>query len=184
MEGPGVQGQRLLCLGEYKDPALSPWILAFKHGRRKDLAQPLGALLAARVLERWVKPGQVTRPGVLVPVPLHPARRVERGYDQALELATALGRHLGWPVESPLRRIRFSAPQGSWRAQARSKNVEQAFVLRERDLERLAGRDLWLVDDVTTSGETLGVCRQALRGFRVRGALVLARAGLASWSNR
>jgi hypothetical protein len=55
---------------------------------------------------------------------------------------------------------------------------------RRRDLERLAGRDLWLVDDVTTSGETLGVCRQALRGFRVGGALVLARAGLASWSNR
>ena len=51
----GMERQRLLCLGQYKDPPLSAWILAFKHGHRADLAEPLGALLAQRVLTRWGK---------------------------------------------------------------------------------------------------------------------------------
>lgn len=174
-----MERQRLLCLGQYKDPPLSAWILAFKHGHRADLAEPLGALLAQRVLTRWGKSEGGLGPGVLVPVPLHPARRVERGYDQAWELAVVLGRHLGWPVEAALRRVRSSAPQGSWRALERGKNVEQAFAPVPQRAAGLEGRDLWLVDDVSTSGETLRCCRKALGSHSVRGALVLARAGLA-----
>lgn len=175
----GGLSPRLLCLGEYREPRLNPWILAFKHGGRVDLAQPLGALLASRVLARWGGAGKAPETGTLIPVPLHPARKAERGYDQALELALVLGRHLGWPVESPLERVRSTAPQGSWRAPTRGKNVEQAFRASPARILALKKKPLWLVDDVTTSGETLGACAAALAGANVAGALVLARAGLA-----
>lgn len=170
---------RLLSLGPYSWPALHPWILAFKHGKRVDLAHPLGALLAARVLGRWGGPGRLLCPGILVPVPLHPARRAERGYDQALELAIVLGRHLGWPVESRLVRVRSTAPQGSWRAPSRGRNVGQAFRDLGQEPAQGEGARIYLVDDVTTSGETLRSCAAALPAFSVRGALVLAQARVA-----
>jgi ComF family protein len=99
---------------------------------------------------------------LIVPVPLSGLRRRLRGYNQSEALASALGRELGLPVlPGALRRRRHGAPQArSASAEERRRNVAGAFQARG---EELAGRRVLLVDDVTTTGATLGACAAALR---------------------
>jgi predicted amidophosphoribosyltransferase len=171
---PGFRG--VLALGDYRaDAGLADWVLALKHGGRRDLAPPLARALAARLAQdargaRWRR--------VLVPVPLHPLRRVERGYDQALLLAREVAAEARLPAVRALARSRATAPQGAAGARSRRANVAGAFRPR-RGAPPLAGADAWLVDDVVTSGATAEACAEVLRAQGVRAVYVLcvARAG-------
>ena len=162
---------------------LREWVLALKHGGRRDLAHPLGACLASRWTELPNRsPDSASRANdVLVPVPLHRWRALERGYDQALTLAQAISRASGVPLRAVLRRARATVPQGSPGAASRSANVQGAFrVARSARARRwLEGRNAWIVDDVLTSGATASECAQHLRGLGARNVsvLVVARAG-------
>jgi ComF family protein len=112
----------------------------------------------------------------LVPVPLHPARRRERGYNQAAAIARAIGRSGGVPVrEDLLRRVRRTGTQTRLGGRKRASNLDGAF--RAAPARSEAGLRLLLVDDVCTTGSTLGHCRDALlaAGARRVDALVLAR---------
>ena len=168
---------RAIALFDWRaQPAVRPWILALKYGGRADLAGPLGRRLGARLARE--PPGD----DVLVPVPLHPRRRFERGYDQAALLALHAAEAAGLPVVRALRRARATPVQGGPGAVSRAANVRGAFAPRRRPgrIEReLAGRGVWLVDDVLTSGATVAECARALRALGAArvGALVLARAG-------
>ncbi len=168
--------ERALCVDSYRT-RLAEWVLAFKHGGRRDLAEVLGALLAARLVECGVHAAG-DRPRVLVPVPLHPLRRLERGYDQAALLARELARRTGIPLVPALRRTRSTRAQGSALAPVRHANVSGAFALRPFAARRLAGREAWLVDDVLTSGSTANECARVLeRAGAVRvGVALVARA--------
>jgi ComF family protein len=105
----------------------------------------------------------LSRDVVLVPVPLHPRRRRERGFNQAELLAAALGRRYGLVVASGvLVRRKDTAPQTGLSAAARRANVAGAFAVRHRGA--VAGRLLVLVDDVVTTGATARVCAALLRG--------------------
>ena len=171
---------RTIVLADYRaQPAVRDWVLALKHGRRPDLALSLGRALGARLAELGPT-GDEPSP-VLVPVPLHPLRRLERGYDQALLLARAASEVAGFPVVRALRRARCTAVQGSLGAPSRTANVAGAF--RERPIwprasRRIAGRACWLVDDVVTSGATASECARALKrlGAARVGVLAVARA--------
>ena len=168
--------RRLVALGRYRsDEPLRDWILALKHGGRRDLALPLGALLGARWRE---EAGEAAAHGVLVPVPLHSARAFQRGYDQARLLARHAGEEAGLEVGSLLERVRWTAPQGSSAGTSRSANVRGAFGARRRACAALAGRPWILVDDVVTSGATIEACIEALRehGPAEVSVLCLARA--------
>lgn len=169
--------QSALVLGEYGPRgALRDWVLALKHGGRPELAQPLGAALARALAER---PAAVGGPRtLLVPVPLHGLRRLERGYDQAWLLARAVSEARGPELCRALRRRRWTAPQGSPGTGSRSANVAGVFVLRRRARASIVGRELWLVDDVLTSGATASECARALRrgGAARVGVLAVARA--------
>ncbi|MUM78773.1 ComF family protein [Pseudodesulfovibrio sp. F-1] len=115
-------------------------------------------------------------PDLIVPVPLHPRRVRERGYNQSLELARGLGRALGRPVAAnALGRVRHTAPQSSLDMAQRRENIRDAFVAAEM----VRGKALLLVDDVYTTGATLTECARTLRRAGAAGmdALVLARAG-------
>lgn len=177
------------------DDRSAPWVLAFKHGRRPDLARPLARFTAAAPEVRAALAAAGVRAPLLCPVPLHPLRRLERGYDQAALFAEALGEALELPMRRLLRRVRRTAAQGSEGGRAQRRlNVRGAFRLARRPLllarglrqrlagERrarpLAGRVVWLVDDVLTSGATLDACARVLRraGASEVHALVLARA--------
>lgn len=102
----------------------------------------------------------------LVPVPLHPARLRQRGYDQTLELARQLARELDVPLyPRALRRVRATHAQSDLHAAARRRNVRGAFALR-------AGVALpahvALFDDVMTTGATLAECTRLLQRHGVQ----------------
>jgi len=144
---------------------------ALKYEGVRSLAEPLGVLLAAR----WAYAG---RGGdVLVPVPLHRRRLGDRGYDQAELLALAAGRRLRLPVAPALRREEATSAQHALGRGARASNVGQAFTVEPRAASLLDGRRVVLVDDILTTGATIGACAMALRssGVGAVSALVVAR---------
>jgi ComF family protein len=128
---------------------------AFKYGERTDLAAPLAGELARLPLP-------LQRPDVVVEVPLHPARRRERGYNQAELLAGELSARLGVPwLPGVLERTRPTPAQARLGARARRANLANS--IRVRRPETLARRRILVVDDVITTGATLGACLAALR---------------------
>jgi len=153
------------AIGSYEG-VLRAIVHAFKYDGRRSLAPRLGELMKVR--------GAVVLAGaeVVVPVPLHPSRRRERGFDQAADLA----RHVGLPVVRALGRIRPTAVQASLPAGRRHANVRDAFALAPA-ATRLRGRVVVLVDDVSTTGATLEACARALSaaGPREIRALTAAR---------
>lgn len=166
---------RLVALADYRQSAaVREWILAFKHGGRSRLDRPLACALAERLAGAvWLPPD-----ASFVPVPLHPLRHLERGYDQAARLAGELGQALERPVVPALWRVRPTRPQGSAGAPSRRANVSGAFELASGLRPRVDGRPLWLVDDVVTSGATVDACASLLRraGARSVDVVALARA--------
>ena len=120
-----------------------------------------GDLAAGRLLSQLMVEAlaPAPRPMALVPVPLHPSRLRQRGYDQALELARPLARALGVPLRADtLRRVRATAAQSELDAATRRHNVRGAFVARAGQLPGHVA----LVDDVMTTGATLAECAGAL----------------------
>lgn len=94
----------------------------------------------------------------VVPVPLHPARRRARGFNQSADLAA----HLGLPVYSLLERVRATHPQADLPEHERQDNVASAFAVARR-APACTGAVLVLIDDVSTTGSTLDACARALR---------------------
>ncbi|MCG6941097.1 MAG: ComF family protein [Thiohalocapsa sp.] len=101
------------------------------------------------------------RPAGIVPVPLHPRRLRQRGYDQALELARVVGRALELPVLARCcERTRSTPPQAALEAKARKQNLRGAF----RATADLTGAHVAVLDDVVTTGSTVAeVARVLLR---------------------
>ncbi len=116
---------------------------------------------------------------VIVPVPLHPTRRRERGYNQSELLARHLAPLIGLPcLPQALARICATPSQTHLGRREREKNVRNAFVVRQKDF--VEGRVVLLVDDVATTGATLNACARVLResGARAIYALCFCRATL------
>jgi ComF family protein len=127
---------------------------AFKYRGMTVLAGPMASLLADAA--KW------TPVDLIVPVPLSGLRKRTRGYNQAELLARSLAAELGVPAQPrSLVRKQHTPPQArSADAESRRRNVAGAFACREASL---AGRRVLLVDDVTTTGATLGACATALK---------------------
>ena len=111
----------------------------------------------------------------LVPVPLHPRRERRRGYNQARLIANAVGSQAPIPVEEVLIRTRQTDQQVGLDAESRRANVRGAFEVKEG--AEVGGRRFVLVDDVLTTGSTLGSCAATLiaGGALWVGAVTLAR---------
>lgn len=152
----------------YEGPAAS-LARALKYRGAVGLAEPMAARMAANAPE-----GALGRDAVLVPVPLHPARRRRRGYNQAQLLGVALARRTGLRCEECL-----------CRTGSRSRQVGRG---RAERIAGIAGRievapcatappRTVLIDDVATTGATLAACAEALRdaGCAVVGAVTFAR---------
>jgi ComF family protein len=155
---------RARAIGAY-DGALRSIVHALKYDGRRSLARPLGTLMKTRGADI------LAGAAIAVPVPLHPSRRRERGFNQAEDLA----RHVGLPVVRALRRIRRTPAQAELPAAQRHGNVKDAFAVQSQD--GLLGQIVVLVDDVSTTGATLDACARALKngGAREVRALTAAR---------
>jgi ComF family protein len=133
---------------------------ALKFGERPGLAGALGAAIAAAL-----PPGPP--PDLVLGVPLHAARRRERGYDQAALLADAVAERVGAPpLPGVLVRARATRAQARLDAQARRENLRGAFHVRRPSA--IAGRRVLVVDDVVTTGATLEACLDTLAAAGAR----------------
>jgi ComF family protein len=127
------------------------------RGRRRVAGRLAEALLRDERVQRLL-----TFEAVLVPVPLHPRKHSERGFNQSELLADALARRAGLALAATaLVRRTDTPPQTGLSAAARRKNVAGAFAVRRRS--QVVGRIVVLVDDVTTTGATAAACARALR---------------------
>ena len=98
----------------------------------------------------------------IVPVPLHWTRLAKRGFNQAHELAREVESLSGWRVEKPLRRVRRTTSQARLDSRTRrAENLKDAFLCKSTSA--LAGKHVWLIDDVSTTGATLHAAATALR---------------------
>jgi ComF family protein len=142
----------------------------FKYRNLRILAQPLAGFMRDYLVQR---PMPVD---LLIPVPLHPRRLRERGYNQSGLLATELGTAMALPVAGDLlTRMRYAPPQARTRSvEDRRNNMAGAFKCTGRDFK---DQKVLLIDDVATSAATLEACAAAVKeaGAASVWGLVLAR---------
>jgi ComF family protein len=143
-------------------------IHALKYERRRSISAPLGTLMRAtgtRVLQDA---------DLVVPVPLHPRREYERGFNQAEDLAS----QLGVPVARLLARVKHTRSQIELPKHQRRENVKDAFAFTpDRRSPIPDPRIVVLVDDVSTTGATLDACARVLKqaGIKEVRAITAAR---------
>jgi len=146
-------------------------VQSLKFRGRKTLATTFAILLEKRLAD---EPGFLEGVDLIVPVPLHPSRRRERGFNQSALVARELARRWEIPAsEKALVRNRKTRPQVGLSARERADNIRGAFEAGPE----VRGKVILLVDDVMTTGATASACA---RGFRAGGAeetrvLTLAR---------
>ncbi len=170
LDMPPYSGAR--SFGYYRGE-LSRLAQGLKFDGRRNLSGLLAPLLARAFVQSWDR----KQIDLIVPVPLHPKRRRQRGFNQAAVLARSLARLLAIPLsEDALRRVRPTNPQVGLTDAERVSNVRGAFLCFRTDL--VAGRKILLVDDVMTTGATVRSASQALlEGGALRvSVLTLARA--------
>ncbi len=138
----------------------SPWrrlIHRFKYHHRAAFAREMGRWLG-EVLKRSNQYDDLT---VIVPLPLHPLRRLVRGYNQSEWIADGIAEVLGLPVDrQSVVRCRYTPAQALKPHRERAENMARAFSVGRP--ERLTGHHVLLVDDVLTTGSTLVACTEAL----------------------
>ena len=144
-------------------------IHAFKYEGRRSLAAPLGRLI------RDAGGSLISEAACAVPVPLHPWRRLGRGFNQAAALAT----QLGLPVVHAVWRLRATRAQAGLSAPERRRNLHGAFAISPLLLRRhrnafVRGRTVLLVDDVRTTGATLEACADVLHRTGARRVVAVA----------
>ena len=135
-------------------PPVDRLVQGLKFGRHMSHARLLGELLAGHLA---ATPGP--RPELLLPVPLHPRRQRQRGFNQALELARPVARRLDLPLlATGCRRLRDTVAQSDLAAGARRRNVRGAFAVDAP----VGGRRVALLDDVVTTGHTVAELARVL----------------------
>lgn len=157
LDGVCATGKQIGVLGEA--------VKAFKYESATDLRDPLAERLRVAIrAQAWAL-------DAVVPVPLHADRLLERGYNQSALLGARLAQTLGVRyAPGLLRRIRSTGQQARLSGSERQRNVAGAFAADPsvRDLSVL------LIDDVVTTGATLGECAAALRAWNAAGVYAIA----------
>jgi ComF family protein len=145
------------ALFSYQTP-ITKLIMELKFHQQLVNAHLLGKLMAETLEKRWYY--NKTRPDVIIPIPLHPKRLQERGFNQALEIARPISKTLQIPIDIlSCRRIKYTKAQAQLVSVKRGQNMKNAFTIN-RDL---TGLYVAVLDDVITTGRTMGEFSKALK---------------------
>ena len=155
-----------IVAADYQAP-IDQLVLQLKFGGKLALAQLFGDLLRDALLFSHPDAGSnPTLPTCLIPVPLSPQRLQQRGFNQSLEIARPLARHLGVPhLAKSMERVRDTQPQAELPVGERHKNLRHAFIVRAESVSQVKGQHVGVVDDVMTTGETLQELAITLKRF-------------------
>jgi len=130
-------------------------IHAFKFAGQLHIATVLGELMAGRILDT-----NVPLPELLIPVPLHPIRLRERGFNQALELARVISNKLTIPIDyRSCERSRKTVAQSLLPAKERHQNIKGAFTVHHP----FKVKSVAIIDDVMTTGHTVNELASVLK---------------------
>ena len=133
-------------------------ILDFKYGGQIHLRHLVASWLFAALEDDRLRAREFD---IIIPVPLHPARERERGFNQAALLADLLSAQLSIQNKPVLERIRYTTTQTAFDRAERMENLHGAFRLRKNvDVRELR---VLLIDDVLTTGSTLSECARVLK---------------------
>lgn len=153
-----VVGIRLLLAPLWYLAEVRYWLNLFKFQGHINAAQTMAVLMVAQVLEVYRRE-QIFLPQYLVPVPMTLSAWTRRGYNQAQVLAEAVSDLLGIPLLYAVRRLRQKKKAHQLNAQQRAEALQASF---EQVAELPRGTRLALIDDVFTTGATLGAVAAAL----------------------
>lgn len=147
-------------LTEYQEPRIKAIITAAKFEHNEQALKLLTPLLIQYLREKQFD----LKTTIFVPIPLHPKRQRERGYNQITSLLTYLKQDNGdVTIVSALSRKRHTKAQSHLRKQERKTNIKDAFCLNQFTHPRDGVTDIILLDDVITTGHTLGSAYDALQ---------------------
>lgn len=160
---PGID--QVYCLGSYDEEIVASLVKRLKYSGWYGLQEYLPQVL--QPLKEFCPAN-----AVLIPLPLHPRRKRERGFNQAEVIAKALAKVTGLPAANVLIRKRFTKQQAKLSEEERAKNMQDAFQInpKKRSLPKIG----ILVDDVITTGSTLGAAARALREAGIENILAVA----------
>lgn len=150
----------IVRVGTYDDP-LAALIKTLKFSRRHEVAEILGVYLH-QAISMHTRDGKDPRVDAILPIPLHWWRHWMRGFNQAEEISRTACKLGHWPMLKPLWRIHATMPQSVTTSRT-ARNEHMAGVFWCQRTSSLAGKHIWLVDDVCTTGATLRSAATAIR---------------------
>ena len=140
-----------------KDKALQLFIHSIKYNKRFLSAKYLGKLIGKNLKEQIIN----WNVDIIVPVPLHSLRKVDRGFNQSKYIANGIGKELGIDVKSNLlKRTRYTETQTNLTLKEREENISNAFQAKHNRM--IKGKTFLLVDDIITTGATISECGKVL----------------------
>ena len=143
--------------GLFEYPSMARSMYRFKYAGRKEYARFYGE----QIVKKLGKTIRGWRPDALVPVPVHAARKRERGYNQAEALAGEIGRRMGIPVDFRLiKRVKKTLPQKLLDDRERQNNLKRAFKIARNDVKL---KRVVIIDDIYTTGSTIDACALELK---------------------
>ena len=153
-----------LGIGIYRyDGVIRFFIQKMKYEKNKKIAKALAELAEDRVRE-FIKDKNVN---YIVPIPIHPKRQVERGFNQSEIIVKVLSEKLGVQMRTDfVIRSRYTVPQSKLKFEERKDNVKDTFEILKKS--ELGGKDIILVDDIYTTGSTIEECSRVLNEHNTR----------------
>lgn len=143
-----------------QDPRVRMAIHLLKYGGAEKIGRRLGLCVAKKIVDDE----KLSMSETIAPVPLHAARKRERGYNQSELIANEIGVVLRIRHEpNLLRRIRQTQTQTLFDAEGRKRNIFGAFIVEPEYLGDVIGRRILLIDDVITTGSTIKECARILK---------------------
>lgn len=150
---------------------------ALKYENQPQLARPLGHWLAQTWLKSPIASKAKAKKLMVIPIPLHPAKLQQRGYNQAELLAQSFCQLTGYKqLPFGLERVRATEAQFSLSAQEREQNLTDAFVITKSRTHLLSSSSVLLLDDIYTTGATARSAAKTLnrQGIQVEGVVAIA----------